>query len=476
MRRNRPSWTWTGTALAVSMLMTGSWVEAAAPAQAASGAASATSPAQAGKDIVLDQPATAGAASPAPAGTASAGLVPRPSSETASMVLPTAPSHQAAVAGHVAELGLNLVRDGSKRGANSVVSPTSVSVALAMLSAGTTQPSAREIQQLFGGGRMGATLLSHHLGHVLQQATAGTTEATPAALKMASRLWVRQASSSKLQPAYLKGLDERLRASVASLDFGAAEPARRSINEWVSKGTGGLITEVLPPGAVGTNTHMVLTQATHFRSPWAQGFNPAATQMLSFHMDDGSVRSVPTLLGDMKVRSGKVGGWELLELPFRYGDMAVLIAMPPQTSGLLAALKTLDGLDLTGWGAALQPHSCQVQLPKLALKPATRSLKLPLQALGVQRVFSASASFAPAMGKAGENLQLDDVFHAASLTLDEQGGEAAAATAAVVGVKSLNPAQPPKRCVIDRPFVLVLIHKPSSLPLFIARVQDPSQP
>ena len=448
------------------------WGQGAALAAdpAPSPAAAASAPAS--KDIVLDQ-APAPRAAPAPARTPAARLVPRPAPLAAN---PTVASHQAALAGHVAELGINLLRTSASKSGNGVVSPASVSVALAMVSAGVAAPDAREITQLFGGGRLGASLLNQHLGNVLFKASAVPKDDTPTPLKLANRLWVHQASAGDLQPAYMKALDERFQASAAAIDFGSAEPARSAINQWVSERTAGLVPEVLPAGSVGASTRMVLTQATHFRSPWAQAFDPAATQALPFRLADGSQKSVPTMQGEVKVRSGKSGSWELLELPFKHGDVVAQIAMPAQGVNLDAALAELDGLDLSGWSAGLQAHSCQVHLPKVALKPATQSLKPALQALGVQRVFGPPASFAPALGKQGEAMQLDALFHAATVTLDEQGGEAAAATAAVVGVKSLNLAAPPRQCFVDRPFLLVLLHKPTQLPLFVARVQDPSQP
>jgi serpin B len=419
------------------------------------------------KDIVLDQAPPAASTADGPR------LVPRPTPPASN---PTLASHQAALAGHVAELGLNLLRTNTAKPGNAVVSPASVSVALAMVSAGVAAPDAHEIVQLFGGGRLGAALLNQHLGNVLLKASAVPKDGTPAPLKLASRLWVHQASAGDLQQGYLKTLDERFQASAAAIDFGAAEPARGTINQWVAGQTAGLVPEVLPRGSLGASTRMVLTQATHFRSPWAQAFDPAATQALPFRLADGSQKAVPMLRGELKVRSGTAGSWELLELPFKQGDIVAQIAMPAKGVALHAALAELDGLDISGWGGGLQAHSCQVQLPKLALKPAPQSLKPALQALGVQRVFGPPASFAPALGKKGEAMQLDALFHAATVTLDEQGGEAAAATAAVVGVKSLNLGAQPRQCAVDRPFVLVLVHKPTQLPLFVARVQDPSQP
>ena len=66
-------------------------------------------------------------------------------------------------------------------------------------------------------------------------------------------------------------------------------------------------------------------------------------------------------------------------------------------------------------------------------------------------------------------MHLDDLHHAAGITVDEEGGVAVAAAAATVRAKSL--ALP--RCAVDRAFAFALVHQASGAPLFVGRVGDP---
>ena len=70
-------------------------------------------------------------------------------------------------------------------------------------------------------------------------------------------------------------------------------------------------------------------------------------------------------------------------------------------------------------------------------------------------------------------MHLDDVHHAAGITVDEQGGEAVAAAAATVRSKSL--ALPLPACAVDRTFAFALVHQASGTPVFVGRVGDPTR-
>jgi serine protease inhibitor len=435
-------------------------------------ATKATKAPAAQKDIVLDQAPSAAASSPPAA--AGSRLVPRPAAPVATLERSTTDVHRAALAGHVAELGLNLLRV-APAGSNAVVSPASVTLALAMLQAGVAAQDGREIAQLFGSSLQGANQLQQHLPYVLERVLGKSQSGTASGLALASRLWVHQGMAASLQAPYVAAMEKRFQASGAVLDFAKAEPARSAINQWVGERTAGRIPDLLAPGSITPTTRLVLTQATHFRGGWVQPFAPANTRAAGFEIAPGQTKQVATLHGEVKVRAAQFGGLHVIELPFEGTDIVAQIALPPVGMPLASALNQLDGLDLAGWSTALKPQTCRMQLPKLALKPAAQSLKAALQSLGVNRVFGSEASFAPALGAAGAKLQLDELFHGATLQLDEHGAEAAAATAAVIGVKSLD-LRPVQDCIVDRPFLLLLVHKPTLLPFFVARVQDPSQP
>ena len=77
------------------------------------------------------------------------------------------------------------------------------------------------------------------------------------------------------------------------------------------------------------------------------------------------------------------------------------------------------------------------------------------------------------LGQAGKSVMLDNVYQSATLIIDEQGGEAAAATGAAMMTKSFSPPAPV--CAVDRPFVFAILHRATGVPLFLGKVTDPTQ-
>lgn len=65
------------------------------------------------------------------------------------------------------------------------------------------------------------------------------------------------------------------------------------------------------------------------------------------------------------------------------------------------------------------------------------------------------------------------MFHKAFVTVDEQGTEAAAATAMAVPTGSVSPSAPPVEFFADHPFLFVIRDTRSGAVLFMSRLVDP---
>jgi serpin B len=117
-------------------------------------------------------------------------------------------------------------------------------------------------------------------------------------------------------------------------------------------------------------------------------------------------------------------------------------------------------------------------LPKFKFEPPTLNLGSTLQMLGMKTAFDqppGSANFdRMAPRRPNDYLAISEVFHKTFIAVDEQGTEAAAATAIVaVYAASILNAPKPLEVKIDRPFIYGIQHVPSGTCLFIGRVTDP---
>jgi serpin B len=401
-------------------------------------------------------PALAAVALTLAAGGARAGIEPAP-----------APAgSEASLAAALADLGLALLRQPGP--ANAVVSPLATAAALGMVHAGTAGAAEHEIEALFGPRKGGARAFKVRLPALLKQ-LAGGPAAAP--FVMAGRVWIDPEVAASVPAPYTQRLAARLQADAARLSFAEPEAARAQINAWTAEHSAGRITGLLPTGSLTPASQIVLTAAIHFRSPWEQPFDAAQTAPRSFNGAAGA--TVPTLVDERVVQQARVDGNLVLEVPFAGGAFALLVGVPAAGGSVEALLTGLSGSELARWRGALQPIKCELALPRFDIAPTSTPLKSALEGLGVKTVFSAAADLRPMLGRHARNLHLDDVHHAAGITIDERGGEAVAATAATVRAKSL--ALPVPTCAVERAFVFAVVHRRTGTPLFLGRVGDPAR-
>ena len=355
---------------------------------------------------------------------------------------------------------------------NAVVSPVTTAVALGLVQAGANGPAEQEIEALFGSRPEGARALRQGLPALLRQMQGEPGVASP--LTLAARMWVDAGASVPVS--YTRRLANRWQADAHRLSFSQSEAARLQINTWTAERTAGRIKDLLPAGSISQATQMALTSAVHFRSPWEKPFDPALTTARPFKTAAGDTKPVPTMVDERAVMQTRVDGHLVMEIPFSQGvgraGFALLVAVPDEGGAAAASATGLTGAQLARWRAALAPSRCELALPRFAIAPLSGSLKSALQGLGVKTVFTDRADLRPMLGRAAQQMYLDDVHQAAGITVDEQGGEAVAAAAATVRSKSF--ALPVPACAVDRAFTFALVHQASGTPLFVGRVGDPS--
>ena len=370
----------------------------------------------------------------------------------------------------LADLARSLLRESGP--VNAVVSPLAAAVALGLVQSGASGAAEHEIEALFGPGPLGARATRHTLPALLRQVQgqAGASSSSPS-LSFAARMWVDTGAAPGVPQAYAKRLASRWQADAVQVSFAQSEATREQINHWTAQHTAGRIPNLLPAGSVNSATRMALTAAVHFRSAWEKPFDAALTVARPFQTAGGESKPVPTMVDERGVLQARLDGQLVMEIPFAPagGAFALLVVVPEE--GTTAAV-SFTGAQLARWRAALTPVKCELALPKFSILPRSGSLKTALQAIGVKTVFTEAADLRPMLGRSADPAHLDDVHHAAGITIDEQGGVAVAAVAATVRAKSL--ALPLPSCAVDRAFSFAIVHQPSGMPVFVGRLADPT--
>jgi len=360
---------------------------------------------------------------------------------------------------------------------NLLFSPYSISVALGMLYAGAGGTTKTEMQKVLHFDQADADVASAF--NTLDQALASRganatgTKGEPFRLAAANALWGQQGQAF-LDP-YLDVLASSYGAGVNLVDFNKSpESARVTINDWVSDKTAAKIPELLPQGSISSSVRFVLTNAVYFNAAWATQFEPEQTQDGTFTLADGSAVELPLMHEGLTTRYAEGGGWKATELPYSGGEVSMLLVLPD--AGTFDAFQAgFDPVKLTGINAALEASSevpVVLTLPRFELRtPLT--LADSLKALGMPTAFSGGADLSGIDG--AHDLSIGEVIHQAFAKVDEEGTEAAAATA-VIGVGTSAPQNPPpvpKEFDVRQPFLFGIRDNATGALLFLGQIADP---
>jgi serpin B len=354
---------------------------------------------------------------------------------------------------------------------NLFFSPESISTALAMTYAGARGDTASEMEKTLHftlppdrlHPAMGALLSDLNAAHDGYQ------------LRVADALWAQQGYT--FLDDFLRLTKSAYGAGFNQVDFtNAAEAARLTINHWVEKKTENKIVNLLQPGVLNPATRLVLTNAIYFKGDWQTPFKKSWTEDDDFHLSPAQSVKAPLMHRSDSFNYFNGGTFQALEIPYKSGELSMIVFLPNDISGLPALEQSLTASNMQQWLSQLQPVSKVIlTLPKFKM---TRQFELQqtLGAMGMPQAFGARADFSGMTG--GRDLFISAVIHKAFVDVNEEGTEAAAATAVMMmemAMQSRTPLPPPIVFRADHPFVFLIRDNRSGGILFMGRVTDPTK-
>jgi serpin B len=345
---------------------------------------------------------------------------------------------------------------------NLFFSPFSVSTAMAMAWAGARGTTATEIATVFH-----FTQETHAALNALAQDLA--VDQPDLVTALANALWVSPRVTPR--PAYLDLLARDYGSGVGVVDFTAQTEALSTINGWVSQETRGTIPKLLT--SLPPNTGAVLTNALYFKGRWANAFTVGATMDAPFTLPSGAKTTVKMMDQLATFRYVQTPDHQAAALQYRArGGRTFEMDVVLPTADLPAFEAGLDGPRLEAIVASLKPTLVEVRMPRFTMR-SELSLASTLTAMGMPTAFLPSADFGdvstPSPGRIG------DVIHQGFVSVDENGTEAAAATAIIFvdGSATLLDAAPPV-LRLDRPFFVAIRSVETGAILFLGRVANPN--
>jgi serpin B len=363
---------------------------------------------------------------------------------------------------------LDLYQKLRDRPGNLFFSPSSISTALAMTYAGargeTAEQMARVLHFTVPQDRL-PEAFAELLGELRPRAAKPGFQ-----LDVASRLWGQQ--GYHFMADFLAITRNFYHAELAEVDFASQpEAARARINLWVEQETHEKIKDLVAHGAITPLTRLVLTNAIYFKGDWSHPFPKAATRDEPFHVSGEQTVQVPLMHRTDDLRFAAIDALQVLELNYGKGELSALFLLPEAIDGLPALEARLNHENLSRWTSALARRKVDVFLPRFKLS-SEFSLSSALGAMGMSHAFDEiQADFTGISTQ--EKLYISAVLHKAFVDLNEEGTEAAAATAVVVGVRAMLRPNLPVIFRADHPFLFLIVDNRTRSILFLGRVASP---
>lgn len=292
-------------------------------------------------------------------------------------------------------------------------------------------------------------------------------------LSTANALWAEQ--EFKFSDEYFDLINQYYGGKITNLNFKQdPEGSRTIINTWVEKATKDKIKDLIPSGFVTPLTRLILTNAVYFKGQWLEQFDKKETEEQNFNISLDKKVQV-----EMMKKAGEGAKFnyseneqlQLLELPYDGEELSMLVLLPKEND-LETLEKNLTPEKLLEWEKTLNKQQVDVFLPKFKFE-TKYFLTEDLKEMGMATAFSENADFSGMTGK--KDLVISGVVHQAFVEVNEEGTEAAAATAVDMVTEAL--LEEPKIPVFlaNHPFIFIIQQKDTGNILFMGRVNNPTK-
>jgi serpin B len=350
---------------------------------------------------------------------------------------------------------------------NLFLSPFSISTALAMVYAGARGDTAAQMASVLHLSGDAASI-AHEFGTLF--ADLNSAGQGDYALSIADALWGQQGMEFLSQ--FLDTMQTDYGGGLNQVDFiNDADAVRQTINDWVAGHTNGKIQDLFPSGTITDATRLVLANAIYFQGDWANAFRASSTFDAGFTLASGASEQVATMHNTGSYRYMQKDGFQVVELPYAGGRLAMDVLLPSDASGSAGLdVGQLPG-DLNNWFGDLGTQQVQLSLPKFKLTTEF-DLARQLKSLGMGDAFGRDADFSGITDST--RLEISGVRHKATIDVTETGTEAAAATGVVgqIGAIRADP-DPPVQFDADHPFLFMIRDTLSGSVLFMGQEADP---
>ena len=347
---------------------------------------------------------------------------------------------------------------------NTMISPMSISLALAMVYNGTNGDTRAQMEKMLHK----SGLTPDDINQSYKDLVGGlASHDSRVELSISNAIFYRNTFTVKND--FITTNQNYYQAEVSGLDFTKPIETLNTVNGWVKTKTKGKIDKII--SQVNPEDIMYLLNAIYFNGEWQYRFDPKETTDMPFTKEDQTVVQAPTMTLENQFKYYSNQTFQMLEMPYGSGKYSMIIFLPNTGKNTNDIISELNPENVNNWISKLAEQKKKVFLPKFEFK-FDDSLIDELTALGMTDAFNQTKANLTGISEDAK-LFISAVTHKTYIKVDERGTEAAAVTGITVGLTSVGPDNNTFR--VDHPFVFAIREKDTQAILFIGKVLNPNQ-
>ncbi|KYK29400.1 hypothetical protein AYK20_05480 [Thermoplasmatales archaeon SG8-52-1] len=346
---------------------------------------------------------------------------------------------------------------------NIFFSPYSIFVALSMAYEGAKDNTSKEMQNVLNVLQNDSVTLGTFgkVYNLLNQNQRGYT------INTANAFWAHK--DYRFLQNYLYILKNYYMAEANELDFAKNVEAAETINNWIEEKTHDKIQDMIDASMLSEMTKLVLTNAIYFKGLWENPFNPDNTYNRYFELLNENIVNVEMMSQESDFNYTETDDLQILELDYAGNDLSMIIVLPKENN-ISVAESAINIQNLSNWKNDFYQLEINVEIPKFKFEKKYILNDL-LREMGIIDAFLPGvADFSGMDGT--RYLYIGTALHQSFVEVNEEGTEAAAATAIIMEATAIPEY---KEFIADHPFMFLIQHKETGAILFMGKVLDPSK-
>ena len=349
---------------------------------------------------------------------------------------------------------------------NTVISPLSIKIAMAMAAEGASGNTLTEIQEILGIDE-GTKLEVKELIEQIENDE-------DIVFDIANSFWGKE--GLEFDPEYITILEQYYSAEVDEVDF-TDLATNKLLNDWVSENTNDKIKTIVSKEETLRSYVAVLINAIYFNAKWSLQFDEEDTQKDNFSVLDGSTTEVDLMYLDSDFNYYEDEEIQAISLPYGESEKyAMKVYLPKAEIDFVDFITSLNAEKLFEWNEGFSYEEGIIKLPKFKIECSNNGFVDILRELGIKDAFiPGTADFSKMTASRKSDVYIDKIIHKTYIDVTEEGTEAAAVTGIFMAGTSAPSEEQPFNMIVNRPFLFIIEDTEDGNILFMGAILNPNE-